>query len=53
MYDLPIWEGDKIFFRLLEERSAFFSLKLVYDANETLVKAMLDGEEIECEGQNG
>lgn len=53
VYDLPIWEGDKIFFRLLEERSAFFSLKLVYDANEMLVQAMLDGEEIECEEQNG
>ena len=26
--DLPIWEGDKIFFRLLEEERPFFSLKL-------------------------
>ncbi len=53
VYDLPIWEGDKIFFRLLEERSTFFSLKLVYDANEALVQAMLDGEMIGCEEQNG
>jgi len=27
---LPIWEGDKIFLRLLEERDDFFCLKLVY-----------------------
>ena len=28
--DLPIWEGDKIFFDLLETEKNFFSLKLVY-----------------------
>lgn len=33
---LPIWEGDKIFFRLLEEREDFFSLKLTY-INDELV----------------
>ena len=27
---LPIWEGDKIFFKLLLEDQGFFSLKLVY-----------------------
>lgn len=41
---LPIWEGDKIFFRLLEERRDFFSLKLRYDG-DTLVEAVLDGKE--------
>ena len=25
VYNLPIWEGDKIFFRLLEEREDYFS----------------------------
>lgn len=30
LYSLPVWEGDKIFFRLLETESSFFSLKLVY-----------------------
>ena len=39
--ELPIWEGDKIFFRLLAEDSPFFSLKLRY-AGETLVEAVLD-----------
>ena len=28
---LNLWEGDKIFFRLLEENKGFFSLKLCYD----------------------
>ncbi len=43
VYDLPIWEGDKIFFRLLEENREFFSLKLRYEG-DSLVEAMLDGE---------
>ena len=41
--DLPIWEGDKIFFRLLRERKDFFSLKLVYDENGNLTETELDG----------
>ncbi len=40
---LPIWEGDKIFFRLLEEGREFFSLKLVY-IRDVLTEAALDGE---------
>ena len=46
VYDLELWEGDKIFFRLLEERDDFFSLKLVYDGNGGLVSAVLDGEKL-------
>ncbi len=34
---LPIWEGDKIFFRLLEQKVPFFSVKLVYDDDGNLV----------------
>jgi len=34
---LPIWEGDKIFFRLLDEEQGFFSLKLRYEG-DTLVE---------------
>lgn len=41
---LNIWEGDKIFFRLLEEREEFFSLKLVYDGHDKLLSAVLDGK---------
>ena len=44
VYDLNLWEGDRIFFRLLETRHDFFSLKLVYDGGDTLVEAQLDGE---------
>ena len=43
--DLELWEGDYVFFRLLEEREDFFSLKLCYEGNK-LVRAVLDGEEI-------
>jgi len=43
---LPIWTGDKIFFRLLEEDRPFFSLKLSYDAKDVLVRAVLDGKEL-------
>ena len=44
--ELNIWEGDKIFFRLLKERREFFSLKLVYDGQDRLVSAILDGKEM-------
>ena len=46
VYDLPIWEGDKIFFRLLEQERPFFSLTLSYDRGDVLRRAVLDGEEL-------
>lgn len=45
--ELNIWEGDKIFLKLLVEREEFFSLKLVYDGGERLVEAALDGNKME------
>ena len=39
---LPLWEGDRIFFRLLEEEHPFFSLKLRYEEGR-LCEAVLDG----------
>ena len=45
VYDLPIWEGDKIFFRMLEEDHPFFSLKLKYEGNR-LVQSCLNGKDI-------
>lgn len=45
--NLNIWEGDKVFFKLLNERKDFFSLKLVYDGGDKLVHVALDGEEID------
>ncbi|MCR5291667.1 MAG: NUDIX domain-containing protein [Eubacterium sp.] len=38
VYNLPIWEGDKIFFRLLEERKDYFSLKLIYSETDELTE---------------
>lgn len=40
-----IWEGDRIFLRLLDEKVPFFSLKLVYQG-DTLTKAVLNGKEL-------
>ena len=37
-----IWEGDKIFLRLLDEKVPFFSLKLVYDDEDKLLQAILN-----------
>lgn len=34
VYSLNIWEGDKVFFRLLEERQDFFTLKLRYEGDK-------------------
>lgn len=42
LLELPLWEGDKIFLRLLEEDAPFFSLKLVYEGDD-LVEAVLNG----------
>ncbi|HIZ82726.1 MAG TPA: NUDIX domain-containing protein [Candidatus Mediterraneibacter pullistercoris] len=44
---LELWEGDKIFFRLLDMGREFFSLKLVYDRRDTLQYAALDGVPME------
>jgi len=43
VYDLPLWEGDEIFFRLLEQNIPCFSLKLRYEGEE-LVESVLNGE---------
>ena len=45
---LDLWEGDKIFLKLLAEDATFFSLKLSYEG-ATLVYAALDGREIQME----
>lgn len=42
---LELWEGDKIFLRLLKEKTPFFSLKLVYK-NGDLVHKELNGKAI-------
>ena len=42
---LPIWPGDKLFFRLLEQDAPFFHLELYYDG-DTLARAVRDGREL-------
>ena len=43
--NLPIWEGDRVCFRLLAENRPFFSLKMCYQG-DTMVYAALDGREL-------
>ncbi len=45
LLSLPIWEGDKIFLRLLDEGVPFFSLKLRY-AGDRLAEAVLNGKKL-------
>lgn len=40
---LNLWEGDLIFFRLIDEDAPFFSLKLVYQG-DTLIEAKLNNQ---------
>lgn len=46
LFNLNLWEGDKIFLRLLDESDEFFSLKLVYDGKDKLISAVLNGKEL-------
>ncbi len=41
--ELPQWEGDKLFLRMMEERAPFFSLKLRYEGDR-LVETSLNGK---------
>ena len=43
--ELPQWEGDRIFLKLLDEGAPFFSLKLVYEG-DALREAVLNGKKI-------
>ena len=43
LFDLTLWQGDRIFLRLLQEDAPFFSLKLTYRGDE-LTEAVLDGK---------
>ena len=45
IYSLPIWEGDKLFFRLLNDWEPFFRLELNY-SGEKLLSAYLNGNRI-------
>ena len=45
LYDLTLWEGDKIFLKLIAEDCPFFSLKLEY-RDDTLTNAVLNGKNL-------
>ena len=45
--NMNLWEGDRIFLKLLDEGHPFFSLKLVYDEKDVLRGAVLDGRPME------
>ena len=47
LLSLPMWEGDKIFLRLLDENVPFFSLKLVYRGDGKLLQAVLNGKNMD------
>lgn len=42
LWSLPMWEGDRIFLELLDQRVPFFSLKLTYQG-DALQEAVLNG----------
>ena len=46
IHKLNLWEGDKIFFKLLNENYPVFSLKLVYENGDQLTEAVLDGRKL-------
>ena len=45
LMELTLWEGDKIFLRLLDTDEPFFSLKLCYEG-DTLVSAVLNNKNL-------
>ena len=45
LYNLPMWEGDRIFLDLLWQDAPFFLLKLRYQGDQ-LVEAVLNGDRI-------
>ena len=45
LFDLTLWQGDRIFLKLLQEDVPFFSLKLTYQGDE-LQEAVLNGKKI-------
>lgn len=45
LYNLPMWEGDKIFLDLLWQNAPFFLLTLRYE-KDRLIEAVLDGKKI-------
>lgn len=45
LFELNLWEGDKIFLKLIRDNEPFFSLKLRYEGDE-LKETVLNGKDI-------
>ncbi len=45
LYGMELWEGDRIFLKRIEGELPFFTLKLVYASDGTLLSAVLNGTE--------
>ena len=45
LYELTLWEGDRLFLSMIDKPCPFFSLKLVY-SGEKLIEAVLNGKRI-------
>ena len=45
LFDLTLWQGDRIFLKLLQEDVPFFSLKLTYQG-DNLTEAVLNGKKV-------
>lgn len=45
MNELPHWQGDEIFLKLIDQKAPFFSLKLIYE-NDKLKKAVLNEQKL-------
>ncbi len=41
---IPVWEGDRVFLRLLQTETPFFSLKLRYEGERLVEKKLWGGE---------
>lgn len=50
LFELTMWEGDRIFLKLLDSDEPFFSLKLTY-SGETLTGAVLNGTPLNIASQ--
>ena len=49
LFQKELWEGDRIFLKLLEDSEPFFSLKLIYDKDQNLKQAVLNGRCLDLE----
>ena len=45
LYSLTLWEGDKLFLKMIETPSEFFNMTVTYQG-DTLISATLEGNEI-------